>query len=919
MKKLLFILSAIFVSVMGWAQTTMNPYAYDLQSTWNPSTKKLNLSFKLNAQANLNEGGSYGHSEGIMVKLVASDGREYKVIPIRTADIKNGLSYNYEIDFANYKNTYGNLLPEGIPAGTDLTWKVDVAGESSDKGRKAPEITCFRPLWRPCMPHGVAVGRDYNSSNYGKIFVTENADVATLEQYGFTWMKENKANSLIEYEPMRLANGTAENIAVFHRKSNQNGSSVSNFSPPEPHRVRISEDGRIFVTSYHPNSNTSVWEYKGNGRFDRLIEHANKSTDQINTNRIIAMDVKGKGENLKLLLCEIDPTGNTYNSQNYSKLIIREYAIGTSTNLRTVESGTIKVYYNDYRTDKNLQGMIYQSYTSDPDWQGMRTDGMINIAYGKAENSIWLKMDFGSSKVKPRIVYFDGTNNCGTYYDTGSSTYSGMRGTELKEIYGSSGILVHGIDTLITAYPDKISFYTYNSSGQLTWKSDLSTIKDGERGTGQKVNDFAIDAANNLYAVSSRNYSGYGEAGKYYGFNLMVISLPYSGLTTTKAPDAQKFQIPYPATNLEYHPVEGKNQYTFSFNAVNKPAHVAEIRFYDTKEKMLAGGNDYAFRYQIPAEQYKQGTMSVTFDATIPWGHDKNTFQDNDGNGNFNLLPGKYYWNVYIDYFSTPTPESECYLPERITQDHDNGHIIEQYLQGGVYDGQTCSTVDIFRPLRNDCYNTFCLPFDLDLTQLADGHPYKVLDNNEGATLLEFSGVELKSFNNGENFLELQFTKVNNVCSGVPYLFKPKEEINSIVSLKHSDPENEIQFKKKEGSTVTHDFSNQENNVTYYGIISVRNVYTTEPDEVILILVDQNRLAKMTEGGDILGFRGVFVLAHSLPTGTVARIAERKPTPTSVINLNGEQVDIEKYLRDGRVYIRVGETLYTITGEKVRR
>ena len=209
------------------------------------------------------------------------------------------------------------------------------------------------------------------------------------------------------------------------------------------------------------------------------------------------------------------------------------------------------------------------------------------------------------------------------------------------------------------------------------------------------------------------------------------------------------------------------------------------------------------------------------------------------------------------------------------------------------------------------------MPFDLDLTQLADGHPYKVLDNNEGATLLEFSGVELKSFNNGENCLELQFTKVNEVLSGVPYLFKPKEEINSIVSLKHSDPENEIQFKKTEGFTVIHDFSNQENNVTYYGIISVRNVYTTEPDEIILILVDQNRLAKITEGGNILGFRGVFVLAHSLPAGTVARIAERKPTPTSVINLNGEQVDVEKFLREGRVYIRVGEDLYNIDGQKV--
>ena len=100
-------------------------------------------------------------------------------------------------------------------------------------------------------------------------------------------------------------------------------------------------------------------------------------------------------------------------------------------------------------------------------------------------------------------------------------------------------------------------------------------------------------------------------------------------------------------------------------------------------------------------------------------------------------------------------------------------------------------------------------------------------------------------------------------------------------------------------------------------VLNILECYYIKPDEVILILVDQNRLAKMTEGGNILGFRGVFVLAHSLPTGTVARIAERKPTPTSVINLNGEQVDVEKFLREGRVYIRMGEDLYTINGEKV--
>lgn len=916
MKKLLLILSAIFVSVMGYSQdrTTLNPYAYDLRTTWK-SERVLNFSFKLNSHPNLS--GTYGNSTGIMVKLIAPD-TVYRAIPVSSADIysnsKFTKEYSFDLDFDKYQNKYGQHPFDSIPANVDIAWQVDVAGESSNKGRTSPTITCFRPAWRPCMPHGVAIGKGFNGydgreSNFGKIFVADNATTSDFTTYGFTWRQEEKANSLIEYVPMMLADpsATPQNIASFHKKSNQNGTSVSNFSHPEPHRVRISEDGRIFVTSYHPNSNTSVWEYKGNGRYDRLIEHANKSTDQINTNRIIAMDVKGSGSNLKLLLCEIDPTGNTYNSQNYSKLIIREYAIGTSTDLRTVESGTIKVYYNDYRTDKNLQGMIYQSYTSDPDWQGMRTDGMINIAYGKAANSIWLKMDFGSGSVMPRIVYFDGTNNCGNYYDTGSSTYSGMRGTALKEKYGSSGILVHGKDTLITAYPDKISFYTYNSSGQLTWKSDLSTIKDGEKGTGQKVNDFAIDAANNLYAVSSRNYSGYGEAGKYYGFNLMVISLPYSGLTTTNAPDKYKFKVPYPASNLQYAPVEGKNQYKFTFNVDATPRTV-DVRFYTTKEQMLKGGNDYAFHYSEFKTAIK-GPMSITFDAvngTITNKELEDT--DENKNGILNLPPGEYYWCVCVNGTATPASDSYCFVPERISQDMD------AYAMNDIINpDRILKDIAIYRPMKSSYYNTFCLPFDVDFSALDDGHPYKVEEG--GATLLEFVGIQLTTLN-GETMLELQFNKVSNLKANLPYLFKPKEDVNLIMSLNKSLTILEDYKDVNDDSHKIHKTDDQGNGVWYWAFLPKREI-EIEAGDICLVLVDQNRLAQVSSSGTMLGLRGIFVLDKPLPAGTKVGIAERKPTPTSIINLNGTEVDVEKFMREGRVYIRVGESLYTLSGERV--
>ena len=50
MKKLLFILSAIFVSVISWAQ--LNPYAYGLSSSWDATNQTLRVDFKLNNKEN---------------------------------------------------------------------------------------------------------------------------------------------------------------------------------------------------------------------------------------------------------------------------------------------------------------------------------------------------------------------------------------------------------------------------------------------------------------------------------------------------------------------------------------------------------------------------------------------------------------------------------------------------------------------------------------------------------------------------------------------------------------------------------------------------------------------------------------------------------------------------------------------------
>ena len=890
MKKLLLVLSAIFVSVMGWAQATMNPYAYDLQSTWNEETRKLTLSFKTNTKPNLNPTDkSYG-PEGIMVKLVSLDGtKTYRAIPVRRADITGCGPYQYVIDFSTYQNPYGNNTFDGIPGGEWFTWQVDVAGQSNDQsnypsGRTKPAVTCWNAAYRPVSTHGVTVSKGYNSTDFGRIYATVyNDNSETIIQNTYTWLK-NKTPSVINYEPMYLA--TDGQIPTTYTATGFQASE-------DPHRVRVSDDGRMFVSSLRAGDASVVWECT-NGTYKVIIKR------KASNGTIVAMDVKGSGDNLKLLLCEMIVNYSTYSDQGNSKqpharLIIHEYNIGKSTTVRYIENSDKKIYYNDYRTEANKAGMIYQGFTGN--WQSVKTEGMISIAYGK-NNSIWLKMDFGSSSVKPRVVYFDGTNNCANYYDTGSSAYSGMKGTSLPNAYGGSAILIFD-DNLITAYPDYLSFYKYDASGTLTKQyNDLYTTSGTFRGIADWCNDLAIDPANNVYAVSSD------------AMNLMVISLPYNGLTTTKAPDKYKFKVPYPASNLQYAPVEGKNQYKFTFNVDATPRTV-DVRFYTTKEQMLKGGDDYAFHYSAFTTIGKSN-MSVTFDAVKGTITNKE-LNDPDENGGLNLPPGEYYWCVCVNGTATPASDSYCFVPERISQDMSDSEMAN--VRGQYEDeGYKLSDIAIYRPMKAGQYNTLCLPFTVDLNLLADNHPYKIGD------VFSFSGINYTtSTNAGEDMLELLFEKTTTITTYKPYLFAPKEDITTIQSLGTSITFNEVVgLSDPQYQTEKHNFTDKEgeNSINFWSVMyKVTGLYP-EDGEVCLILVDKNRLAQVLNQGDMLGFRAFFSLKR-LSAGTQVGIAERKPTPTSIIDLNGTEVDVEKFMREGRVYIRVGESLYTLSGEKV--
>jgi hypothetical protein len=118
------------------------------------------------------------------------------------------------------------------------------------------------------------------------------------------------------------------------------------------------------------------------------------------------------------------------------------------------------------------------------------------------------------------------------------------------------------------------------------------------------------------------------------------------------------------------------------------------------------------------------------------------------------------------------------------------------------------------------------------------------------------------------------------------------------------------------------------NTITYQGILPQTKVPVKyDEDEVTpltLILVAENRLAELLPDagqttGTINGLRGYFQLAKKLSNGTILQITPKQSVSTSTtIIVDGKRVNIEKYLREGRVYIRMGDSLYTIDGQKVK-
>ena len=606
MKKLLLILTVVCVSVTSWAGADdwkqLNPYAYGLSSSYDPNTQILTISFTLNAPAIIDD--TYNTTHGVQV--YATDGiNDYLLHEVSTSDCQTEGKKTYKIDLSDRK---GDTAPcDILPFNTPLTWKVVVWG---NKSRTIPKVIYTQVSNnRPNATHGVAIDKNPESPKFGNIYYTEasSADLSAT----WDWMEKYTRPCIWQYTPKLTYQG-------HFYKDKENNVDVSNFvtsSQVEPHRIRISDDNRIFVSSCYTDATTAVWEYKGGNNFNKVITR----TDSYG--RVLGMDVFGSGNNLKILLCYM--SGST--------LRFREYALGSAGS--TSGSTDKGIYTNsDLVLSTSRVGVSYDD-TGDTFWFG--------IDNGKTDN-------YGVPTWSSRVIHMTKVN----------STWQAAHTEKVNNISGGDGIFVKG-DLLVKGYYNQesagqLKFYTINKNGTLSAKYSNLSESSLAIWSSYWVNDMDMDYAGNLYVASA------------YAGNAIAIAMPYDGKRTTPAPAGQTFTLADPvpnilATDLCVTPHDKQAKYIFSFNVNTKPEG-AEIRFYTSEQDMLndskqnATYSDYdnhdkcAYYYRFSPTELKQGRMSVELDIL---GHEGGKELSDK-----KLPAGKLYWNVYLK-----TRESLAFAP----------------------------------------------------------------------------------------------------------------------------------------------------------------------------------------------------------------------------------------------------------------
>ena len=530
----------------------LNPYAYDLTSSWNEETQVLTVKFSLNADAYVDGDGGYADGVQIYVSDDKNTPRKYYVHGLSKNDCKQGQNKTFTIDLSSGLDKKGTELPKGKP----LYVSVAVQGDRSNTAPR--EYSLSHSVY---CPHGIAVDKNPNSKNFGKIFVNEGYQKADTELSNY-FTKGLAGMYVLDADFQRRNSNRytgGNDFSLYVIEHTFDGLSRKGY---QPWRVRVSEEGRIFVCSndMHQRQATdangnrdgvAVWEVDRND-FNKWtpVLHGTRQADYTFTYKdvngvnqfigpVCGMDVKGTGDDLTLLLYTVNKSGVDLDMNGF-----RAYEYN-------VKSGALKPIpaFNN-----GGYGLVFEYVTL-----RYGLDGSYWFGGNRADGSDGVE---GNGKTKePNLghVKLDGTTADYTNYN--SEFYGGAGLVVYKSTYNNSACNSGNQSWLIKGKDNgggsdgKFDVFIVNSSdgggagvtrmdgnsGRPNWQN--ITVS----GSGRYLNDMAVDYAENLYVVSSSN-----------GI-VRAYAMPYCGEKTTTVRDEYAFELPAP---FAWHPYPAGYQVT---------------------------------------------------------------------------------------------------------------------------------------------------------------------------------------------------------------------------------------------------------------------------------------------------------------------------------------------------------------------
>jgi hypothetical protein len=203
-------------------------------------------------------------------------------------------------------------------------------------------------------------------------------------------------------------------------------------------------------------------------------------------------------------------------------------------------------------------------------------------------------------------------------------------------------------------------------------------------------------------------------------------------------------------------------------------------------------------------------------------------------------------------------------------------------------DGQIVD-VNLTRPLVASQYNTLCLPFELDNTQLEKYF-------GAGYNLEELTSTSLE-----DDVLNLTFNKVTALEAGKPYLLKPADDVSSVMFF------DDVTIVKTLSNTVT-------SYVDFKGVYSPTSLEGGNRN--LLFLGAGNELFWPASDGEIKAFRAYFeVKGDAQKAAKRARIVKKEDSATGIDQITNDKSPMtNKILRNGEILIlRDGKT-YNVLG-----